>query len=103
MSYPYCYWGSKCQLEPFFDDLTMKYTKQNGGRHVRFMLSEQVLTRWRRLVAFKKVRNLLRWAMCRVSYHCTATAIKMVSKVDTLCIVVLFAVALAAAGVIRSK
>ncbi len=36
----------------------MKYTKQNGGRHVRFMLSEQVLTRWWHLVAIKKARNL---------------------------------------------
>jgi hypothetical protein len=35
------------QLEPFFSNLTMKYTPQIRGRHVRLMLSDQVLTRWR--------------------------------------------------------
>jgi hypothetical protein len=38
-----------------------------------------------------------------VSYHRTATAIKMVNKVDTFCIVVLFAVTLVAAKAIQSK
>ena len=84
-------------------DLTMKCTKQHGGRRVRCMSSEQVLTRWRCLVAFKKARNILRQVMRTVSYRRTATAIKMVSKVDTVCILVLFAVALAAAGAIWSE
>jgi len=85
MSYPFCYLGPKCQLEPFFDVLTIKYVKQNGSRHVQFMLLEQALTRWRRLVVFKKARNLLRWMMCTALYHCTTTTIKMVIKVDTVC------------------
>jgi len=54
---------------------------------------EQVLDRWWRLVAFKKARNLLHQAMLTVLHRCTATAIKMVSKVDAFCIIVLFAVA----------
>jgi hypothetical protein len=54
-------------------------------------------------VAFKKARNILRQVMRTVSYRRTATAIKMVSKVDTVCILVLFAVALAAAGAIWSE
>ena len=91
MSYPYCYSGPKCQLEPFFDYLTMKCTKQNGARHVQFMLSERVLARWRHLVAFKKARNLLCRTMYTVLYCRNTTAIKMVSKVDTFCIIVLFA------------
>ena len=86
MPYPFCCLGPKCQLKPFFDVLTMKYTKQNGGRHVQFMLLDQVLTQWRRLVAFKKARNLLRRVMRTESYHRTAMAIKMVNKVDTFCL-----------------
>ena len=93
MSYPYCYSGPKCQLEPYFDNLAMKCTKQNGGWHVWFVFLEQVLDRWRRLVAFKKARNLLRQAMLTVLHRRTATAIKMVSKVDAFCMIVLFAVA----------
>jgi len=104
MSYPYCYLGPTCQLEPFFDNLTMKYTKQNGGsRHVRFLLSEQVLTRWRCLVAFRKAMNLLHRVMCTVLYRRTATTIKTASKVCTFLIDILFAVILAAAGAIQSK
>ena len=67
------------------------------------MLSEQVLTQWRRLVACKKAMNLLRWLMHTVLYPCTATAIKTASKVGAFGIVVLFAVALAAPGAIQSK
>ena len=67
------------------------------------MLLEQVLARWRRLVAFMKAMNLLHQAMCAVLYRHIATAIKMASKVGTFCIIVLFAVALAAAGAIRSE
>ena len=66
------------------------------------MLLEQVLTWWRRLVIFMQAMNLLYWAMCTAWYCCTATTIKMISKVDMLCIVVLFAVTLAAAGAIRA-
>jgi hypothetical protein len=50
-----------------------------------------------------KALVMLHWAMRNVLYRRTATAIKMVSKVDTFFIFVLFAVALAAAGVIRSQ
>ena len=67
------------------------------------MLLERVLARWRHIVAFKKALDLLRRAMCTVSYRHNATAIEMVSKVDIFCIVVLFAVALAAARAIWSK
>jgi len=68
-----------------------------------WMLSEQVLAQWRHLVAFMKAMNLLHWVMRTVLYRHTAMTIKMVSKVDTFCSVVLFAVALAAAGAIRSE
>jgi hypothetical protein len=67
------------------------------------MLSEQVLVEWWCLVAFMKAMNLLHWVMGAVKYLHTTTAIEMVNKVDTFCIVVLFAVALAATGVIQSK
>ena len=54
-------------------------------------------------VAFMKAMDLLHRAICGVYYRRTATAIELVSKVDTFYILVLFAVALAAAGVIRSQ
>ena len=49
------------QLEPFFTDLTMKCTPK-----IREMLSEQVLARWRRLVAFRKALDLVHQLMCAV-------------------------------------
>ena len=68
-----------------------------------FVISERVLAQWWRLVAFVKATNLLHRSMCAVSYRHTATAIKIASKAGTCCIVVSFAVALAATGAIRSK
>ncbi len=68
-----------------------------------FVISEQVLAQWWRLVAFVKATNLLHRAMRLVLYRHIATAIEMASKVGTCCIVVTFAVALAAAGAIRSN
>ena len=44
------------------------------------LLSERVLTRWWRLVAFMKAMNLLHQAMCAVLYCHIATAIEMASK-----------------------
>jgi hypothetical protein len=53
-----------------------------------------VLAQWLRLVAFMKATNILHRAMRAVKYRRTAMAIKMVSKVDTFCIFVWFAVTL---------
>ena len=83
-----------------FDDET--YHIKNGGRHDQLILSQQVISQWRSLVAFRKAMNLLHWAMCTVSYRCTAKAIKTASIVGTFFINVVFSVALAAAGAIRS-
>jgi len=47
--------------------------------------------------------HLLHWVMHTVLYRRTATAIEMASKEDTLCIIVSFAVALAAAGAVQSE
>ena len=41
----------------------MKYTPTIRGRCVQLMLLEQVLTQWRRLVAFMKAMDLLHWAV----------------------------------------
>ena len=91
------------QLELFSNNLMMKYTPEIGVGMSDWCLSERVLTRWWRLVAFMKAMDLIHRAMHEVQYRHTATAIKMVSKVDTYCIFVLFAVALAAAKALRSK
>ena len=45
-----------------------------GGRRGN---KEQVVTQWRRLVAFMKVLDLLHQAMLIVLHHCTAMVIKM--------------------------
>jgi hypothetical protein len=67
------------------------------------MLSERVLARWWRLVAFMKATNLLLRAMRAVSYRRIATAIEMTSKRGGILLIVVLNVALAAAGAIRSK
>ncbi len=50
-----------------------------------------------------KALVLLHQAMCRLWYRRTAAAIKMSTKVDSFFVAILFAVALAAAGAMRSK
>ena len=90
------------QLEPFFINLTMKYTPKIRGRHVRLMILEQELTQWWCLGAFRKALDLLHWAMRVVWYRRIAMAIKMASKVGVFFIVGLSIVALAAAKAIRS-
>jgi hypothetical protein len=71
--------------------------------HDKFHLLAAILARWWRPVALTKDLDLLYWAMHVVLYQRTAAAIEMASKLVHFFIVVLFAVALAAAGVIRSK
>ena len=52
-----------------------------GGRRGN---KEQVVTQWRRLVAFMKVLDLLHWTtMCAELHHRTAMAIKMASDGGT--------------------
>jgi hypothetical protein len=94
--------GLSVNPRPFYAKLTMKKLVKNRGMHVRLLLSAAILAQWRRLVASKKALNLLYWAMHAVLYRRTAAAVKMASKVDPFFVAVLFAVALAAAGAIRS-
>ncbi len=54
-------------------------------------------------MASSKALNLLYWAMRRVLYWRTAMAIELASLFGTFFVVILFAVALAAAGAMRSK
>ena len=68
-----------------------------------WVISERVLARWWRLVAFMNATNLLHWAMHAVLYRRIAMAIKMASKVGTCCIIVVLIIAMAASGAIRSK
>ena len=51
------------QLELFFNDLTMKYTPEIGVGMSNWFLSERVLPRWQRLVAYMKAMDLLHRAM----------------------------------------
>jgi hypothetical protein len=67
------------------------------------MLLGIILAQWRHLVASSEALNLLHWAMHGVTYRRIAVAIKMASFAGNLLIVVCMPVALAAAGVIRSK
>jgi len=45
--------------------------------------TEQVVARWRRLMAFMKALDLQHWAMRAVLHHCTAMAIEMASEGGT--------------------
>jgi hypothetical protein len=81
----------------------MKKLKKIQGRLDRLQLLAAILTWWQRLVASNKALNLLYRAMHAVLYRRTAAAIKMASLLVTFFVVVLFAVALVAAGAIRSK
>ena len=67
------------------------------------MLSERVLARWWRLLAFMKATNLLHLAMQAVLYRRIATAIEMTSKEGGILLIVVLIVTLAAAGAIRSE
>ncbi len=56
-----------------FDDENIE---KNHRSHVRFMLSDIILTRWRRPVASSEALDLLHRAMHAVTYRRIATAIK---------------------------
>jgi hypothetical protein len=61
----------------------MKKTQKKQGRCDQFHLLAALLARWRHPVASTNAVDLIYWAMRAVSYRCTATAIKMASKVVT--------------------
>jgi hypothetical protein len=77
-------------------------TKNKQGRCDWLQLLAAILAQWRHPVASAKVLELLHRAMCLVLYRRTAAAIKMAIKVGPFFVIVLFAVALAATGAIRS-
>ncbi len=71
--------------------------------HDQLHLLAAILAQWQRPVASSEALDFLYQAMQAVSYRRTTTIIKMASKVGAFFVVVLFPVALAAAGVIQSK
>ena len=75
-------YGNYWLMTHIFDNLRMKYTKLNRGRCVQLDA-----------IGASARPDLFHQAMHTVLYRHTATAIEMVDKVDTFCIVVLFAVA----------
>jgi hypothetical protein len=56
-----------------FDDENIK---KKCRSHVRFMLSDIILTQWLRLVASSEALDLLHRAICTVTYQRIAMAIK---------------------------
>jgi hypothetical protein len=68
--------------------------------HDKLHLLAAILARWWCPVASTKALDLLYWAICVVLYRCTAAATKMASKFGPFFVIVSFAVALVAAGVI---
>jgi hypothetical protein len=57
-----------------FDDENIKKKHRS---HVRFILSDIILARWRHPVASSKALDLLNWTMCSVLYRRTTAAINM--------------------------
>ena len=91
------------QIAPSLAPETLKRQQIHGIAMSLFIISEQVLARWRCLVAFMKAMDLPHRAMRAVQYRRTATAIEMVDKVDIYCIIIMFSVTLAAVGAILIK
>jgi hypothetical protein len=83
--------------------LTIKKLVKKRHMHDRLQLLAAILARWQRLVASTKALNLLYWAMCAVTYRRIAMAIKTASFLGVFVDCCLFAVALVAAGALRSK
>jgi hypothetical protein len=61
----------------FFYGFNNENIKKKCRSHVQNILSDIVLARWRRPVAFSKALDLLHWAMRAVLYRHTAAAINM--------------------------
>ena len=81
----------------------MKKLQKNWHIGDRLLLLVAIRAQWQQPVASVEALDLLYWAMHAVLYRRIAMARETASKLGTFFIVVLFAVALAAAGVIRSK
>jgi hypothetical protein len=95
--------GALASTRDLFVQVDDEKTKKKQGRLDPLQLSATILARWRHLVASNKALNLFYRAMCAVLYRRTAMAIKMASLLGTFFVIVSFAVALVAAGAIRSK
>ncbi len=83
-----------------FDDENIKEKRRS---HVQFMLSDIILARWQHPVASSEALDLLHWGMHLVTYRRIAMAIKTATFLGVFVDCCLFPVALATAGVIRSK
>jgi hypothetical protein len=81
----------------------MKKLGKNWHIGDQLLLLVAIRAQQRQPVASVEALNLLYWAMRAVSYWRITMARETASKLGTFFIVVLFAVALATAGVIRSK
>jgi hypothetical protein len=96
----------KTGVLPSTRDLFYKFGNEKHKKqrwYVQLLLLTAILARWWRLVASSEALDLLYWEMGAVLYRCTATAIKMASKVGAFFIIVLFAVIPAVAGAIRRE
>jgi hypothetical protein len=78
-------------------------TQKTRCLYDRLQLLATILAKWWHPVASSEALNLLYWAMCAVLYRRTAQQSKWPEKWVHLFIIDLFAVALAAAGAIRSE
>jgi hypothetical protein len=99
MSCPIFIRATRALFQRFDDEISLK--KQHCDN--RLTLSERVLVRWWRLVAFMKATNLLHRAMRAVYYRRIAITIEMAIKVGIFCIIAVLIVALAATGAIRGE
>ncbi len=81
----------------------MKQLEKNQGRLDQLQLLAAKLAQWWHPVASTKALDLLHRAMCAVSTGAPPQPLKWLSKLVYFFVFVSFAVALAAAGAIRSK
>jgi hypothetical protein len=85
---PIVNWGLNVDSSPFLSIWRWNIPPKSGVGMSDWVILEQVLVRWRRLVASLKAMDLLHRGILTVSYQCIAMAIEAASKVSVFCIVV---------------
>jgi hypothetical protein len=87
----------------YFNNLTMKKSPKTRCIHDQLLLLASILAQWWHPVDSREALDVLHRAICMVLYWRTTTAMEMASKGVHTFVIVLFAVALAAAGEMLSE
>jgi hypothetical protein len=96
--------GALAPIWDLFLQVDNEKTQKKQRWYVQWLLSAAILAQWQQPMATNLALDLHHQAMHTVSYCCTATAIKMASKVGAFFFIsVLFALNPAAAGAMQRE